>query len=159
LTLSRTSTVARADATGRARLPRITEYRLFIRSASRPRRSKCFAILDTLLPGPAGGLRMVDLLPELEVGRGKVFSLGRLDVRCLPGLPPEDTVLIFDGEEGRLNLISFPRELAERLSGDCFREDGCDWLVGTTGAGIRLPCATPKAFLECVRYLGAMLAA
>lgn len=123
LTLSRTSTVARADATGRARLPRMTEYRLFKRSASRPRRSKCFAILDTVLPGPEGGLRNVDLFPELDEGREKVLSLGRLDVHCLLGLPLKDTFLTLDGDEGRLNLTSFPRPLDERLSGDCLRED------------------------------------
>jgi len=52
LTLSRISTLARAEATGLGFLPpRMTEYLLVERSLSREIRSKCFVIFDTLLPG------------------------------------------------------------------------------------------------------------
>ena len=99
------------------------------------------------------------MFPELVEGRGNGFSLGRLDVRCLGPLPLEETFLTLEGEPGRLNLTSCPRPPAGRLSGDCLREDACEGGAGTTGAGIRLPLATPKVLRGYVRYLGAMLAA
>lgn len=157
LTLSRTSTLARADATGRARLPRITEYRLFARSASRPRRSKCLAMFDTF-PGPVEGLRNVDLLPGFG-GRTGVLSFERVDILCLLGFPLVDVDLTLEGDEGRLNLTSLPRPLNERFSGEGRREDSCDWKAEPIGPGIRLPLCAASVLLECVRYLGAMLAA
>lgn len=158
LTLSKTSTLARADATGRARLPRITEYRLFARSASRPRRSKCLAMFDTF-PGPVEGLRNVDLLPGFGEGRTGVLSFERVDILCLLGFPLVDVDLTLEGDEGRLNLTSLPRPLNERFSGEGRREDSCDWKAEPIGPGIRLPLGAASVLLECVRYLGAMLAA
>lgn len=104
----------------------MTEYRLLERSASRPRRSKCLAMFETLPAGPVGGLRNVDLFPELDEGRAGVFSLERLEIRCLVGFPVDDTCLPLVGDDGRLNLTSLLRPLAERFSGEARRDDSWD---------------------------------
>ena len=58
-------------------------------------RSKCLAILETLLPGAAGVRRKVDFGPELDPGRDETLSLTGLRtddfVRLIfgPGSGPE----------------------------------------------------------------------
>ena len=78
-TLSNTSTVARDEATGRARRPRMTANRRLVRSVSLLMRSKCLAILETLLPGGATPRRVARPLPRLaEAERGWALSFPRL---------------------------------------------------------------------------------
>ena len=77
-TLSNTSTVARDEATGRARRPRMTAYRRLVRSCSLLMRSKCLAILETLLPGGTTPRRVASPLPTVpEAVRGWALSFPR----------------------------------------------------------------------------------
>lgn len=157
LMLSRTSTLARAEATGRARFPRITVYLLFDRSASLPRRSKCLAMFETLL-FVFCGRRRVDLFPPPEEVR---VGFGRLDTRGFVGLVFTRIDLFRGGEEGRLDLNSLPLPLCDLFSGEGLREESRDSRLELTGPGIRLlPAVTVlSALRERVRYLGATLAA
>lgn len=164
LTLSSTSTLARADATGRARLPRITAYRLLARSLSFATRSKCLAILETL-PFAVGGRLIVDFGPAVLIGRDDgTFSrkVGRLGILPLLGFGARNGLLVLSVGDVRPvfdDISVFIRGTRVLLSGDDRRDGATESNETMTGPGIRLPCDIwPRGRLECVRYLGAILA-
>src|SRR5258708_29548706 len=104
-TLSNTSTVARDEATGRARRPRITAYRRLARSLSLLMRSKCLVILVTLFPGgstPRRAARLLLIVPE--AARGCALSFPRLRP-CL-GVPLLPTTLEAIPLPWRLTLVA-----------------------------------------------------
>lgn len=141
LTLSRISTLARAEATGRARLPRMTAYRRFARSLSRLIRSKCLAIFETL---PLGGLRNVDLPPPLLEVRGGILSFA--DTRLfdfdfptlLEAVDPE-AALLGSGADSSNLTSPFILLVDVRFSGEGCLEGSRDSNDDPiTGPGIRL---------------------
>lgn len=103
-------------------------------------------MFDTLLPGPLGGLRKVDLFPVLAAPRDGGFSRVRLDALVLEGLAPDEALaLAFGGGEDGLEDLpkrtSFPLPLNVRFSGEWRREDASDWAADPIGPGMRLPVA------------------
>ena len=118
-TLSSTSTVARDEATGRARRPRITAYRRLARSLSLPMRSKCLAILVTLFPGGCTPRRAARPLPMVpDAARGCARSFPRLRP-CL-GVALRPTTLEANPLPWRLCLVPASESTETRgFSGDC----------------------------------------
>ena len=158
-----TGTFARADATGRARLPRMIAYRRLARSFSLLIRSKCLAMLDTFEPTAGGRLKVDFELTTLAGRRGGALSLGPSRIvgfdRAFEPLAPAGVILLpgGGGEDlpARSGASGFVREndlLSGEVRRDALRESG--WLP----TGIRLPrLACPAA--RFVRYFGATLAA
>ena len=118
-TLSRTSTVAKDEATGRARRPRITAYRRLARSLSLLMRSKCLVMLVTLFPGGSTPRRAATPLPMVpEAARGCALSFPGLRP-CLE-VAPRPTTLEANPLPWRLCLVTESESAEMRgFSGDC----------------------------------------